>query len=51
MENLKEMFVRWVVDNLDLKNVVKDVLLFGRFLLVVFQLYFYRIKFLVDDKK
>lgn len=36
MENLKEMFVRWVVDNLDLKNVVKDVLLFGRFLLVVF---------------
>lgn len=51
MENPKEMFARWAVDNLDLKNVVKDALLSGRLPLAVLQLHLHRIKSLVDDKK
>ncbi|XP_021728108.1 uncharacterized protein LOC110695197 isoform X1 [Chenopodium quinoa] len=51
MENPKEMFARWEMDNLDLRNVVKDALLAGRLPLAVLQLHLHQRKKFVDDKK
>ncbi|KAK9670568.1 hypothetical protein RND81_13G209900 [Saponaria officinalis] len=51
LENPKDMFARWEVNNLDLKNVVKDALLSGRLPLAVLQIHLHQLKDLVDDKK
>ncbi|GAB4847711.1 hypothetical protein Ancab_026773 [Ancistrocladus abbreviatus] len=50
-ENPKEMIARWEIDNLDLKNVVKDALLSGRLPLAVLQLHLHRLKDLIKDKE
>ncbi|GMH24506.1 hypothetical protein Nepgr_026349 [Nepenthes gracilis] len=51
VENPKEMIARWEMDNLDLKNVVKDALLSGRLPLAVLQLHLHRLKAFVKDKE
>lgn len=51
MENPKAMFARWEMDNLDLRNVVKDALLSGRLPLAVLQLHLHHSKDSVDYEK
>lgn len=51
LENPKEMFARWKIDNLDLKTVVNDALLSGRLPLAVLQLHLHRSRDLVSDKE
>ncbi|KAF3440484.1 hypothetical protein FNV43_RR18768 [Rhamnella rubrinervis] len=51
LENPKEMFARWKIDNLDLKTVVHDALLSGRLPLAVLQLHLHRSRDLVSDKE
>ncbi|KAK6924171.1 Spatacsin, C-terminal domain [Dillenia turbinata] len=50
-ENPKDMIARWKGDNLDIRTVVKDALLFGRLPLAVLQLHLHRLKDLIDDKE
>lgn len=51
LENPKEMFARWKIDNLDLKTVVNDALLSGRLPLAVLQLHLHRSRDLVSDRE
>ncbi|KAL9229664.1 hypothetical protein vseg_005107 [Gypsophila vaccaria] len=51
LENPKDMFARWEVNSLDLKNVVKDALLSGRLPLAVLQIHLHQLKDVADDKK
>lgn len=50
-ENTKDMIARWEIDNLDLKNVVKDALLSGRLPLAVLQLHLHHLKDLIGDRE
>ncbi|GAB2260278.1 hypothetical protein Droror1_Dr00011133 [Drosera rotundifolia] len=51
VQNPKEMIARWEIDNLELKDVVKDALFSGRLPLAVLQLHLYRLKYLAKDKE
>ncbi|KAL1364797.1 hypothetical protein HN51_012953 [Arachis hypogaea] len=51
VENPKEMMARWNVDNLDLKNVVKDALLSGRLPLAVLKLHLHQSENFVAGKE
>lgn len=51
LENPKEMFARWKIDNLDLKTVVNDALLSGRLPLAVLQLHLHHSRDLIADKE
>ncbi|KAL6583192.1 hypothetical protein OROMI_005270 [Orobanche minor] len=43
VENSKDMIARWELDNMDLKTVVKDALLFGRLPLAVLRLHLHHL--------
>lgn len=50
-ENPKDMILRWEINNLDLKTVVKDALLSGRLPLAVLQLHLHRLRDLDTEKE
>lgn len=51
VENPKDMIARWELDNLDLKNIVKDALISGRLPLAVLKLHLLRSREMISEEE